>query len=291
MKLTLKFNLIFVLTFGLGLAATGLISLSFLVDKAREQVTQEARLIMDASSSMRLYTSQQIRPILEKWHGKNDVFYRQSVPAFSANRVFSYLHEKYGDYSYKEATLNPTNLEDRAVDWEADVISIFRNDKTKAEYVGERETPTGRSLYIAKPIPAAASCLVCHSTPEAAPPAMVRKYGRNNGFGWKLDEIIGAQIVSVPMSVAQKNANGALLKLMLGVGGISLISLGLLNLALLAAVVRPVRQLSRAADEISKGNLNVPEMPVKGKDEVSALADSFNRMHRSLVKAIKMLEE
>ncbi len=36
---------------------------------------------------------------------------------------------------------------------------------------------------------------------------------------------------------------------------------------------------------------NVAEMPVKGKDEVSALADSFNRMHRSLVKAIKMLKE
>ncbi len=44
------------------------------------------------------------------------------------------------------------------------------------------------------------------------------------------------------------------------------------------------------ADEISKRNLNVPELPVKGSDEISQLARSFNRMYVSLVKAIQMLE-
>jgi len=55
-------------------------------------------------------------------------------------------------------------------------------------------------------------------------------------------------------------------------------------------VILPVKRLCATADEISKGNLDVPELPVTGKDEVSALADSFNRMYRSLVKAIKMIE-
>jgi protein-histidine pros-kinase len=45
------------------------------------------------------------------------------------------------------------------------------------------------------------------------------------------------------------------------------------------------------ADEISQGNLETPELPVPGKDEISILAASFNRMRRSLVTAIKMLEE
>jgi protein-histidine pros-kinase len=30
---------------------------------------------------------------------------------------------------------------------------------------------------------------------------MIAIYGTNNGFGWKENEIVGAQIVSVPMSV------------------------------------------------------------------------------------------
>lgn len=291
MKLTAKFNIIFLIIFGLGLAFTAYVASRFLQRNARDQVTQDARLLMQTSLSMRDYTSKQIRPILEKWQRENDLFYPQSVPAFSAIKVFGYLHEKYPDYTYKEATLNPTNPEDRALDWEADVINIFRNDPSKTEYFGERETPTGRSLYIARPLVSGASCLTCHSTPDVAPPAMVKIYGTSNGFGWKLNEIVGAQIVTVPMSVPTKIASDALLNLMIWLGMISLISLLLLNLALVAAVVRPVRKLSLAADEISKGNLDVPEMPVKGKDEVSTLTDAFNRMHRSLVKAIKMLEE
>jgi methyl-accepting chemotaxis protein len=131
----------------------------------------------------------------------------------------------------------------------------------------------------------------CHSVPSAAPAAMIKLYGGNNGFGWKLNEIVAAQIVSVPMAIPNAIAEGALRSLMVWMGTISLLSLLLLNVVLIVAIVRPVKRLSVAADEISKGNLNVPELEVKGSDEVSVLADSFNRMHRSLVKAIKMLEE
>jgi HAMP domain-containing protein len=34
----------------------------------------------------------------------------------------------------------------------------------------------------------------------------------------------------------------------------------------------------------------VPELPVSGRDEISVLAGSFNRMRRSLESALKMLE-
>ncbi len=291
MKLTLKFNLIFVVIFGLGLAATGVIAHRFLTQNARDQVLQQARLIMQASTSTRTYTAQRVRPILDGVQREKETFFPESVPAFSAIRVFSYLHQSYPDYLYREAALNPTNPADRAVDWEADVIQLFRNDSSTKEFVGERETPNGRSLYLAKPMPAGPACLVCHSTPQAAPPAMVKLYGPNNGFGWKLDEVVAAQIVSVPMSIPTSIANRAFWNLILWLAGVALLSLVLLNVTLVLAVIRPVSQLSATADEISKGNLDVPELPVKGKDEVSVLADAFNRMHRSLVKAMKMLED
>jgi HAMP domain-containing protein len=176
------------------------------------------------------------------------------------------------------------------VDWEADVIQTFRYDASKKDLIGERATPTGRSLFLAKPIKVEASCLPCHSTPEAAPAAMVRIYGRENGFRWKLNDIVAAQIVSVPLSTATQLADHALSTLLLWLGGVLLVSLILLNVALVVTVVRPVGRLSTAADEISRGNLDVPELPVTGKDEISILADAFNRMHRSLSKAIKLLE-
>jgi hypothetical protein len=53
-----------------------------------------------------------------------------------------------------------------------------------------------RPLRITNP-----ACLQCHSSVEAAPKTMVAKYGPANGFGWQLNEVVGAQIVSVPMDV------------------------------------------------------------------------------------------
>ena len=80
--------------------------------------------------------------------------------------------------------------------------------------VGERETPTGRSLYLAHPIKTDASCLECHSLPAHAPHAMVASYGTANGFGWKLNKLVGAQIISVPMSVPVADRKQAFLNLM-----------------------------------------------------------------------------
>jgi nitrogen fixation/metabolism regulation signal transduction histidine kinase len=55
-------------------------------------------------------------------------------------------------------------------------------------------------------------------------------------------------------------------------------------------VVRPVSRLAARADVISRGELDVPELPVRGRDEISVLAASFNRMHRSVAAAMKLLD-
>ena len=167
MKLTLKFNLIFVVIFGLGLAATGYIAHRFLQNNARDEVVQQARLMMETTSSSRSYTSLQVRPILEKIHSRENVFYAESVPTFAALSTFNYLRKKYPEYSLRAATLNPTNPSDRAVDWEADVINLFRNDPSKAELIGDRETPSGRALFLANPIKATQDCMRCHRRPFA----------------------------------------------------------------------------------------------------------------------------
>ena len=291
MRLLFKFNLIFAIVLGGGIAATAYLSRESLNRAAREQVLEQARLMMETTSSTRVYTSKQIRPLIEQLQHRDRAFYPQTVPAYSATQVFGYLRAAFPEYSYKEATLNPTNPSDRAVDWEADVVNVFRNDAARKEFSGERDTPTGRSLYLAKPIKAVAACLECHSVPKAAPAPMVKIYGSNNGFGWKENEIIGAQVVSVPESLALRLADRQFRTMMFWFAAIGAAVMLVLNILLLFAVIRPVAAMSAAADAISRGELGVPELQVKGKDEISALADSFNRMHRSLSKAMKLLDE
>jgi protein-histidine pros-kinase len=219
------------------------------------------------------------------------IFRPQIVPAFSATEIFGYLGKKYPEYTYKEAALNPTNPRDRAVDWEEDIIKAFRNRPDLAAFDGERMTPLGRSLYLARPMRAAKSCLECHTTPAAAPPEMVQLYGTANGFGWKENEIIAAQIVSVPVFVPVEMADRAFRRLLASLIAVASLTLVLLNLVLFLTVIRPVSRFATMADEISKGNMEVPELPVKGGDEISVLAAAFNRMHRSLSAAMKMLDK
>ena len=59
---------------------------------------------------------------------------------------------------------------------------------------------------------------------------------------------------------------------------------------LIATVIRPVAKMAKLADEISQGNLHVEELSVKGRDEISVLGLAFNRMQRSLARAMRMLE-
>ena len=206
MKLLAKFTLVFIVVFGAGGLFASYLSYRFLQDDARDQVLQQARLMMETMLSARNYTTLQIKPLLVVQQEHQRSFLPQTVPAYAATESFNYLRRKYPEYAYKEATLNPTNPRDRATDWEADVINNFRNRADQRELIGERNTPTGKYLFLAQPIHAAQPCLECHDTAQAAPEAMVRRYGAANGFGWKLNETVGAQIVSVPF--LRSSANG-----------------------------------------------------------------------------------
>jgi len=289
MGLRLKFNLVLLVVFALGLGITGTVSYELLHKNAREEVLRNAGVMMEAALSMRAYTVGQVRDKLKVEEGE---FLPQSVPAFAATEIMNLLRKKYADYSYKEAALNPTNPRDRAVEWETDVVNSFRANAAQTELSGVRETPTGPSLYLARPFlikdPA---CLACHTTPDMAPEAMVKLYGPNNGFGWKLGEVIGAQVVSVPMALPVANANSAFVTFMSSLTAVFFVLFVILNIMLSMLIVKPITLMSTAANKISTGDLEIPEFSEKGKDEVSVLGKSFNRMRRSLEKAIRLIDE
>jgi protein-histidine pros-kinase len=287
MGLRLKFNLVLLLVFISGLAATGYVSYELLHRNARDEVLRAAGVMMEAALSMRSYTVGQVRPNLAV---DPDKFLPQSVPAFGATEIMTLLRKKYPDYAYKEAALNPTNARNRAVEWEEDIIRAFRGDTALGEISGMRETPTGRSLYLARPFQIKdPGCLSCHTTPEMAPAAMVKIYGRTNGYGWKHNEVIGAQIVSVPMGLPIRNANRAFVTFMTSLTVVFAVLFVLLNVMLTQLIIEPITQLSDLADHMSKGKVDVPELVTKGRDEVAQLGQAFNRMRRSLQKAISLL--
>jgi len=289
MRLLLKFNLIFLVVFVAGVLGAGKVSHDLLQSNAKQEVLNHARLTMEKAIAVRAYTNDQIRPLLETQ--MKYTFLPQTVPAYSATEVLATLSKTFPDYTYKEATLNPTNPRDRAVDWEADIVNRFRSQADQKEFVGERESGTGRALYIARPIRITnAACLACHSTVEAAPHTVIDKYGPANGFGWQMNEVIGAQVVSVPMTVPLARADQTFRVFMTSLVAI-FVAIGIvLNLMLYLLVIRPVSALAKVANRVSLGEADVPEFATGGRDEIGTLAKSFARMRNSLDQAIKLID-
>jgi HAMP domain-containing protein len=289
MKLLVKINLVLLLVFAVGLVATGYVCDRLLQQNAKAEIMENARIMMEAAIAVRTYTTTQIKPLLETQI--KYTFLPQIVPAYSANAYFSQLQKKFPDYAYKEATLNPTNPINRATDWEADIVEEFRKSHDKTEIVGERDTPNGRSLYMARPMKVSSqACLNCHDTAESAPRTVVEKYGNANGFGWKLGDVVTAQIVSVPTQLALQRAKGVFKTFMISLGAVFVALAIAINALLVFLVIRPVNRLSTMASNVSLGNAEIEEFPVTGKDEIAELSQSFNRMGRSLIEAMKLLK-
>ena len=289
MKLLLKINVVLVIVFLIGLAVSYNVADKLLQENAELEIQGNARIMMESALAVRAYTNTQIKPLLDtQMHYQ---FLPQSVPSYSATEYFNNLRKSFPEYAYKEATLNPTNPRDRAVDWEVDVVNHFRENSDEKELIGARDAATGRTLYLAHPLRIVdPKCLVCHSSVDAAPQTMLDRYGSSNGFGWQLKDVIGAQIVSVPYELPLKRANAALRSFVYLLVGLFLFLFVATNILLVTLVVRPVRRLSGIADQVSMGTMDAPEFPAKGSDEIAQLGVSFNRMRRSLVEALNMLQ-
>jgi protein-histidine pros-kinase len=237
----LQFNLVLLVAFALGLGASGTLSYDLLHKNAREEVVRNAGVVLEAALSMRGYTTDQISPLL---HHDSEKFHPQTVPAYAATEVMKRLGKKYSDYSYKDAVLNPLNPRNRAVGWEAEIVDRFRGNPGQGEITGVRRTATGPLFYVARPSQIRSeACLPCHTTPEQAPPAMVRIYGTAGGYGWKYNEIVGAQIVSVPMAQAIHNADRMFFTFMVSLTAVFAALLVILNIMMSTLIVRPDRSI------------------------------------------------
>jgi methyl-accepting chemotaxis protein len=279
--------------FLIGVTLTGLMLRQVLNQNYEAEVTAKALLAMETMNSVREYTSSRVRPeLIERLKTE---FLPETVPAYSAREVFEELRKQpdYQNFYYKEATLNPTNPRDQADEFETKLVQQFREQDNLNELRGFRSLPTGEIFYIAHPLKVSKpSCLECHGSVSQAPQSLIERYGQENGFNWKLNEIVGAQMVSVPASEIHQLTQQALkvtMGFVIAVLTTMIATMILINFSLQRYVVRPIKQMARAAEAISMGDLDV-EFNKRYDDEVGHLTDAFARMKMSLVMAMKRLK-
>jgi protein-histidine pros-kinase len=262
----------------LGAVLFAIVSTRHLNKLAEEEVEQNARIMMASAAGVRKYTSQEVTPLFEE--RMETRFHPQAVSEYAVANIFRVLKDQFPDFYYREVALNPTNLSDRATVWESDIIQYFRAHPSKSEDITIRPTLKGPVMHLSRPIRAEQPCLVCHDTPQRAPASMLALYGPDHGFGWKENEIVGAQIVSVSMQLASNRARQNLL--FMGIAFGVLVMLGtLLNVVLARIATRPIRT-TPDAEKVSPGQSGAPEFKRLGSDQIARFGQSFTRMRRSL---------
>jgi methyl-accepting chemotaxis protein len=297
LKLSIKFTLILGLVFIGGLLVSGLVLSHTAQQQAEKLVADQSLLMMETMNSVRFYTSDYIKPYLSPLQASQSEFIAETVPAFSAREVFEILRSRgdFKEFSYKEATLNPTNLRDEADLFEATIVKDFRQDPNLRELRGFRNRVAGEKLfYVARPLAVTdSSCLECHGNPSDAPPSQIETYGSENGYGWQLNEIVAAQMIYVPATTVLDSYRR---QLILGLGiftGIYALILVLLNRLLKRTVIRPIRPMAQLAQRITLNELSPEEAETEavqrletmaqGSDELSQLAKVFQLMVKTVV--------
>ncbi|NER81465.1 MAG: DUF3365 domain-containing protein [Leptolyngbya sp. SIO1D8] len=258
-----KFSLLLVLVYFLGSSLTIFVFSRHLNVQAEDAVRERAEILLATMQSARDYTRYNIQPFLTEKLSLEDDFIQEAIPNFTAREIFSgfrQLDSEFYDFSYKEATDNPTNPLDQADEFETEIFTQLRQQSQTSEVQklsGYRIMAGEKSFYLARPlIMQDVSCLECHGDPRDAPKPLVKMYGSQNGFGWKLNDVVAAQIVYVPADEIFNRGRQNLFtitKTLLSIFGAVFV---VINLLLWKTVISPLKILTNTAKRISSCSVN-----------------------------------
>ncbi|NJO57829.1 MAG: DUF3365 domain-containing protein [Richelia sp. RM2_1_2] len=293
MKIGTKVNFILTIVFLIGILVSAIALSDVLQQKAQNEINSKASALMTMNNSVRSYTNERVGPLLSPQVEIQENFIPESIPSYSVREVFEYFRNtpEYANFFYKDATLNPTNLRDKADDFETEIVNSFRQQPDKTSLSGFRTMSGIKLYYTAKPFAIKnESCLRCHSIPENAPKSQLTTYGSEHGFGWTLNDILGAQIVYVPAEEILENAHRSFILVTGIVAMVFTIVIIIINLLLKRTVLRRIKRIATVAEQVSVGNMDV-NFGRQNKDEIGDLAEAFNRMKYSLEIAMNMLNK
>ncbi len=292
LKLSGLFSALLTLVFVLGVVVAGVGLSMQMQERAEQEISSQAQTLIAMMNGVRTYTSDHINPLLKDRLETDPKFIPETVPAYGATEVFKNFQEQssYENFTYKEATPNPTNPRDQANAFETALVDQFRANPELQRLSGF--LPAGKVYYMANPLRITkGSCLRCHSVPENAPISQIRTYGRTGGFGWQLGEVVTAQMIYLPAQAVFDRSQELLGTVMFKLIAVFAVVLLILNWLLKRAVIRPITRLVGVVRRLGQAFNPEQTALVQGElqglvrqgREPGELAHSFEQMIQELV--------
>lgn len=286
-SLVTKFNLSLI-TIYLGSVLLTAPSVYYLTKKeVYDRAQQELTLMVDVVKSIQDFVATDLRPHFLK----EKIFYSPSFSGIVATtRIAKYLKQKQPQYYIKIASDNPLNKENLVQGMEQGLLEEFRGDRD-LQSLSRVGLIDGRSYLVSSaPKISKKGCLRCHGDPNTAPTDVTTSYGKQSGYGYRTDEVVGISLVGVPLVDIQ---GLTLERSMFVIGAITVIFTLLffiVNLLVRRLILVPVLEISEVAKAVSKGDIHREINSNKRNDEIAELANSFELMRRSLLTAMKRMK-
>lgn len=275
----------------LGLIAIIIIGITSYKLSTRNAIAEariKSDIILNYAMATKNYMKEVQKPLVKELI-EADRFYPELMSGFvSARGTFELFNKQYPGYIFKQATIDPLNLYNKADETERQLIAEFQSNPS-LKSIEKHLIRDGEEYYsFAQPVRVdSKGCLRCHGDPSDAPKDQIEIYGDENGYNWKMNDTVAAFMIYIPTADAIASAKTLSMTLMVVSAVGILIILIAIWIFLDRTVVLPIVQLAERTESFSLGeNLNEP-ISIKSKDEIGTLAHAIERLRISLSKLLK----
>ncbi|QJB57546.1 DUF3365 domain-containing protein [Pseudodesulfovibrio sp. zrk46] len=285
-----------VLFLGVFFASSLYFHLSSLLDS---QVKDKADLVFSQVSSVQQYVREVLRPKMYEELPEDEFIIEAMSSSYISRAIMDRLNLAHSEYYYRRVAENARNPLFEVNEKEKELLDYFRAHPGGESWEGYRKVE-GKEYFIkARPVVFGASCLTCHGVPQDSPPVLLDRYGRERGFGHKLDEVAGLVVVGVPVEGAVGQIRDATVGYAALYGGGMLLFFALVQMFFNKLIMTNLRRLTRKFRMLFKEDAEIGvleklehgdeiEEVVQGLEE---LGDHVHEMHHQLRQHSENLEQ
>ncbi len=252
-----------------------------------KETYQKTDLVLGHIDATMEYVRDELRPQMFHLLPKDEFILEAMSTSFVNKGVMKRFAVKFPRYVYRRVAIDPLNPINKADRTEEEFIHRFStNPGSQREWKGTI-SKGGRTYFLHyKAVVMEDQCVTCHGDPAGAPKSLVKRYGGSHGHYWKTGDIIGLESVAIPVDETfYQIRQAAFFIFLLGLAGMSVLFL-FLNYFYYAVAVKPLKRVSSFFQQIVSGRKGLEmKFDVKGYDEISDLAESFNQLVSHLKKS------
>lgn len=258
-----------------------------------EMAALHAALAVEFDVALREYAAEAIRPEIEKRIPKDDFILEAMSTSYMARKIFEKVRRSFPDYVIKFSSDNPRNPDNRAGPEEMELLAYFRRTPEAKRWTGHLEMNGSRYFAHANAMRVDSTCLRCHGRPEDSPKSLLNRYGKAGGFGWKVADVAGLEVVAIPMDKIHSALRAQATRNIVWAGLCLVVLFGAILAAFRWMVSRRLAAITRHFQQAGSppGGEPFALVPEQGQDEIAALAHSFNALATRLRDLHHSLED